>query len=818
MRTIWRDLQFGCRLFLSSPGFTAIALMTLALGIAANTAVFSWIDELLLRPFPGATDGGRLAVMQAVTQGAPNGANQISYPDYRDYRANLKSLSGMAVHHEDVFTLGESGRSEAVWGELVSGNYFDVLGMKPELGRTFTPDEDGDKLNAYPVAVISDGLWRRRFHADPKVAGSKLRINQREFTVVGVAAREFRGTMPGLVFDIWVPATMAPQLGVMSERGFRARGAQWLYAVARLEPGASIAQARAEAATLARSLEKEYPKSNRGISVIVTPVWDFPSAAPGLLLKPLRILMAIALLLLLIVCANVANLLLARTMARRKELSIRLAVGAQGSRLGRQLFTETLLLAGVAAVAGLLLASWMADVLPSLIPKIGVHAALGFAMSWRVLGFTVLTCVAAAIVSGAMPALLWMRADVNSALKESGRGGGHGLMSNRARGLLVVFEVAMATLAVICAGLFVRSFDRARAIDPGFDREHMVLTRFYLAGTGYTTPQLLDFSRRLHDRLQTAPGVADVAYADYAPLGSSAGPYDEVVVEGYTPGPVESMQINRYRISPGFFRVMRTALVEGRDFAESDDAKAAPVMIVNQAFARRYFGGGAAVGRRVRNGRVLATVIGVARDSKYFDVAEAPRPHFFVPFRQQGSSTGQLYVFITTAGQQAPVMAGMRREVAAVDSNAGAFDVMPMSEWTDVTLLPHKVAASLAAGLGGISLLLAAIGLYGVISYAVSQRTQEIGVRMALGARPRDVLGGVLLQGMALTIAGLAVGMTGAMAATRVIASMLVNVSATDPATFMGAAAFLIAVALVACYLPARRATRVDPVNALRCE
>jgi predicted permease len=549
----------------------------------------------------------------------------------------------------------------------------------------------------------------------------------------------------------------------------------------------------------------------------ITPVWEFPSAAPGLLLKPLRILMGISLLLLLIVCANAANLLLARTLARRKELSIRLAMGARNAHLGRQLVTETLLLAGASAMVGLLLASWMADVLPTLIPKIGVRVALGFALSWRVLGFTILTCVTAALAAGAMPALLWMRTDVNAALKEGGRSG-HGPLTNRARALLVVFEVAVATLAVIGAGLFVRSFDIARRIDPGFDRNQMVMARFYLPGTGLTGTRVQEFSARLRDRLSTAPGVSGAAYADYAPLGSSAGPYEEIAVEGYIPGRQESMQINRYKVSSGYFAVMRTAVVEGREFLDSDDATAMPALVVNQTFARRYFGGSSALGRRVKTGAAWATIIGVVRDSKYFDVAEAPRPHFFVPFRQQPANNGQLYVFVRTAGQMAGVMSGMRREVAAVDANAGAFDVMPLSEWTDVTLLPHKVAASFAAGLGGISLLLAAIGLYSVMAYAVSQRTQEIGIRIALGASPRDVLADVLVRGMALTALGLAAGVAAALAATRVIAGMLVTVSATDPATFAGAAIFLAAVALLASYLPARRATRVDPMASLRCE
>jgi predicted permease len=370
MRTFRRDVQFGMRLFRSHPGFTAVVVLTLALGIAANTTVFSWVDEVLLRPFPGASDGGRLAVLRSITTSAPNGGDQLSCRNDLDYRANLRSLAGLAVHNEEVFSLGEEGRSEAVWGELVSGNNFDVLGVRPALGRTLTPAEDGDKLGAYPVAVIGDGLRRRRFHADPRVIGTTLRVNQHEVRIVGVAPREFRGTMPGLVFDIWTPVTMARDLGMQGEGGFRDRDDEWLYAIARLKPGVSVEQASAAA------WRRRFPKPI-GEWASIVPVWEFPSAAPGLFLKPLRILMAISLLLMLIVCANVANLLLARSVARRRELSIRLAIGAQASHLGRQLFTETMLLAGAASMVGVLLVSWMADALPSMVPKIGVHVALG---------------------------------------------------------------------------------------------------------------------------------------------------------------------------------------------------------------------------------------------------------------------------------------------------------------------------------------------------------------------------------------------------------------------------------------------------------
>jgi predicted permease len=789
-----RDLHFALRSFLKAPGFTAVAILTLALGIAANTTVFSWVDSLLLRPFPGAADQGRLAIMQTVTAGAPNGANQLSYPDYRDYASNLKSLSGLAAHNEEVLAIGDASRGEAVWGEMVSSNYFDVLGVTPTFGRAFIASDTA-------VAIISDGLWRRRFRADPKTVGSTVRVNQHELTIVGVAPREFRGTMPGLCFDLWIPLTNAVTLGILDQAAFDSRSNQWLYAVARLAPGASITGAHAEATAYARALEAAYPRTNRGIGISVSPVWEFPSAAPGLLLRPLRILMAISLLLLLIVCANVANLLLARALARRKEISIRLAIGAQASHIARQLFTETLLLAIAAAGVGLLLAAWMADSLPSLVPNVGVRVAIGFALSWRVLAFTVAICVAAAMFSGLAPALWCLRTSQHT----------------RARSVLIIFEVAVATLAVVFAGLFVRSFSRAQSIDPGFEREHLALARFYLVPTGFTPDQVQQFAVRLRDHLRTVPGVTHVAYADRVPLGTSSGPYNTIEVQGYVPRRDESMQINRYRISAGYFVTMRTPLVEGREFLDSDDSSAPRVIIVNQTFARRYFGGGSALGRRVRIGSDWSTVIGVARDSKYFDVGEAPRPHFFVSIRQRRPGD-QLYFLLRTAGNPSTVLAGLRREIAAVDSRASAVDLMPFHEWSDVTLLPHKAAATLAGGMGLIALLIAAVGLYSVMAYAVSQRTREIGIRMALGARPINVLRDVLVRGMGLTAAGLAIGITIALAATRIVAGMLIHVAPTDPATFAVAAAFLSAVALLACYVPALRATHVNPIEALHCE
>ena len=818
MRNLWKDLTFALRLLQSSPGFAVVAVLTLALGIAANTTVFSWMDELLFRPFPGSSEGQQLAVLEMVTAGAPNGANQTSYLDYLDYRDHLKSISGLALHREDVFTLGESVHAQAVWGELVTGNYFAVLGVKPALGRMFTPEENGDKLGAYPVAVISYRLWRNYFHADRSIVGKSVRVNRRELTVVGVAPEEFRGTMPGLVFEMWVPVTMGVELAMLDDSTFKNRASRRLYGIVRLKPGVAIEQARAEAAAFSHNLEAMSPDTNRGVTAAVLPVWEFHSAAPELLMRPLRILMAISVLVLFIVCANVANLLLARSIARRKEISIRLALGAGWWQLVRQLLTETLLLAGAGAVGGLWLARWMENSLPAMIPRVAVTVAAGAQLNGRILVFTILICAGATLLSGAAPALLWLRTDVNETLREGGRTGSPSAQSHRMRDLMVMAEVALATVALVGSGLFLRSFHNARGIYPGFDKNNVLLAQFYLGGTGFSTRDMQDFFLRLATRLRPAPGVVEVSYADFAPLGTSGGPYSEVGPEGYVAGKGESMEVNRDLVAPHYFDLLKIPLVEGRDFRDSDDRSAPPVMIVNQTFVRRYFNGGGAVGRRVRYRDKWFTVVGLAQDSKYFNVAEEPRPHFFAPFRQISGNDTRVHLFVRVAGDPDAFTATLRREVAALDPNAGAFFPMPLPEYTQVTMLPQRMAASMLAAMGLISLALAAVGLYSVMAYAVTQRTQEFGVRMALGARPNDVLRDVLLRGMKLTIAGLAAGIAGAFAVTRLVSSMLVNVGAADPVTFGAVAVFLALVALAASYVPARRATKVDPMVALRCE
>jgi predicted permease len=818
MRTLAEDLKFGLRLLGNNPGFTAVGVLTLALGIAASTTVFSWIDGLLLRPFPGTANSAELAAAEMIMRDSPNGSLQFSWIDARDYRERMKLVSGFALYRDEAFGVGEGPKAQAVWGELVSGEYFQVLGVRPYLGRVFAGDENADKLGAYPVAVISYRLWRNYFLSDPAIVGKTVRVNRYPLAIVGVTSPAFRGTMPGIYHDIWVPATMGVQMGMVSESSFKDRNTRNMYAIVRLRSGVSIEQARAEAATLASNLAAAYPNTNRNLSATIIPAWRIHTGAPELLLGPLRILMAVAIVVLLIVCANVANLLLARSVSRQKEFGIRLALGAGRWRLMRQLFTETLLLSCAGAIVGLPLSFWFADSLPALVPRVGVPVAAGFAISMRVVVFTACVCVLAALIAGTAPAVFSVRFGLNETLKEGGRGSS-GARSHRTRAVLVVSEVALAAVAVIGAGLFLRSFENARAIDPGFDRNNVLLTRFYMGTAGYDDEAMRRFSARLRDRLQTSAGAVAVSYGDFVPLGSSAGPWTDVKVDGYVPAPGEPMKINRSVVGTGYFNVLRIPLLEGRDFNAQDEVDSAePVAIVNQAFAKRFFGGSNPVGRKIRFWGKWNRIVALARDSKNFSPSEPARPHFYVPFRARAAASQQIYFLVRTTGDPDAAVGTFRRAVADVDPNAGTFFSTPLTEWTEVTLLPQKIAASLMGALGLISLLLAAIGLYSVMAYAVSQRSRDIGIRMALGAEPRNVLGSVLRQGMKLAAGGLIVGFLIAVAVTRLVGSMLVRVSTMDPATYLGAAAFLVLVALVASYVPARRATRVDPIVALRCD
>jgi len=815
MRSLYQDVRFGLRVLRGAPGFALVAVATLALGIAASTTVFTWIDRMLLDPLPGVSDGRRLVSFETVR---PNGEfSNTSYRDHIDYRDTLKLVSGLAVWDQSVFGIGDADNPQRVWGELVSGTYFEVFGVQPAVGRLITREESGDTQGSHPVVVISHRLWRDRFQNDPRVVGTTLRVNRRELTIIGVTSPEFGGGTTGLFFDLWVPLTMAKELQVTDEFQMTSRTWRGLFSIARLGPGVSLAQARAEVEAAARRLAEANPKTNQGIGATLLPYVEAPHGAHSLLRRPLQILMAVCAVVLLIVCANVANLLLARAVSRQKEFGIRLAMGSGHARLTRQLLTETLLLAGAGALIAIPLAAWMSDALYWLLPASELPVSFArIALNGRILGFTMAACVLSALVAGIAPAVFSVRPNLNETLKEGGRGGGSGAHSHRLRGLLVISEIALATVALAGAGIFVRSFENARGIRPGFEPARVLLAQFYLPG--YTPEQSRQFCQRLRERLGGAPGLTAVTYADTAPLGFGGDAGHDIEVDGYERGPNEKMNFSRTLTAPGYFDLMGIPLLEGRDFTTADDSSAPPVMIVNQTFTRRFFQGSSPLGRKVRvSGNRIFTVVGLAKDIKYRNLSEGGQPYFYMPFEQRYQQGRNIFFYLRGDGDPNGLAATLRSAAAAIDPSA-SFTTVPLAEFITASLYPQKVAARLLGALGLIALLLAAAGLYSVMSYAVSQRVHEFGVRMAMGAQRADILRLVMRNGLALALTGLAAGVVVALAFLRFVGSMRVNVSSADPVTFASVALFLCVVALLACYFPARRATQVNPLVALRGE
>jgi len=819
IESFFTDLRFGLRQLRKNPAFSAVAILTLAFGIGANTTVFSWISSVLLNPLPGATHPERVVALEEL---APDGeSKRTSYLDARDFRDYLKQIDSMTVAREMAFAVGSDTVIERVWGELVSGNYFDVLGVQPEAGRFFSIAERDDAPNAHPVVVISHPYWTSHYHSDLSAIGANIRINRRTFTIIGVAPENFHGSMPGETFDIWAPATMFGQVNSGSDWMLQDRKTRMFRALARLAPGVRIEQARVEVQAFAHRMAVADADTNEGMSATLLPMWQSHHGIQMSLLGPLSVLMSVCGLLLLIVCANVANLLLARATSRQKEFSVRMALGAPRSRLVRQVLTETLLLAIAGAGFGFLTAVWLSDSLRWLVPGTGIPSLARPPIDVRVLLFTVALALGVAVLTGLVPALQAGRENVNETLKDRSRSGTSSARTRRLRGLLVVAEVALAVITLVGAGLFVKSFHLARGIHPGFDSNNVAVAHVNFASAGFSGQQADVFSRRLREQLSHEPGVTAVSYSDFVPLSVGGDSWEDLQIQDYVPGRSENMKIYRTVVAPGYFDLMKIPLIEGRDFNMQDDRRHdpfQPVMIVNQEFVRRFIPNHDAIGRKVHGWGAWFTIVGVVQDIKYFQINEDPIPYFYVPARQIYRPEDGMTFYVRTRGSVQQAMLALRREAQAADPTVPVFNVTSLNDSIAGALYGQKIAASLLSVLAGASLLLACIGLYGVMAYSVAQRTNEIGIRVTLGAQPVDILKTVASDGLLFTVAGLVIGSIAAMAATRMISSMLVSVSPADPVVYAAVTAITLVIAIAACAIPAYRALRVDPMVALRYE
>jgi len=816
MTNLLRDLRYGLRALVRNPGFTTIAVLTIGIGIGANTTVFSWMRSMVLDPIPGAAQPERIVAVENMA--ADREPLTTSYLDFTDFRDRLRLVNFVSAQLGSTFAVGDGPNTSRVWGEMVSGNFFETLGLQPETGRFFTGAERDDTQNAHPVVVISHTYWRNHYHSDPSAIGSTLRVNDTIFTIIGVTPASFHGTRSGFDYEMWMPLTMYGKLTHTGTWMLRDRNTRNFQLFARLAPGATIEQARNEIEALANRMAVLDADSNQGVGATVLPVWQSHSGTQSVILTPIAILMGVSGVVLLIVCANLANLLLARATGRQKEFGIRLALGAKPTRLAGQILTETLLMATAGAACGLALASLLGGALRWFLPALAHPTTLQSPLDGQVLAYTTALAFLVVILSGLVPAMHATRANVNEALKQGGRGGASGIHSQRLRGLLVSSEVALAVVALVGAGLFLKSFHTARAMDPGFSPDGVALAQFDFSTANYKAQQTDAFCRRLRERLEPQPGVTEVSYDDSVPLGFSGGNWESLEVEGYVPGPSENMKIYRDLVSPGFFNSMKIPLIEGRDFDLRDDVSAPKVMIVNQEFVRRFLASRDALGHKVHGWGEWFTIVGVVKNSKYHLVTENPQPYFYIPIRQEFRPEYGLTFHVRTTGSVNEAIAALRREAVGIDPSLTIFDAEPMTEYISASLFGAKIAANLLTVLSGLGLLLAAIGLYSVMAYSVAQRTSEIGIRVTLGAQPRDIMQLVIRQGMRFALAGLLVGTLVAAALARVVSSVLVAVSPADPLVYTLAGVFTIFITLIAATIPARRALRVDPATALRFE
>jgi putative ABC transport system permease protein len=804
------DIRFALRTLLKQSGFTAVALATLALGIGANTAIFTVVDGVLLRPLPY-PDPDRLVILWMHNPAQGIEEDVTSYPNFTDWRRNAKSFDAMTAYDGASLALASGGEPEQIRGAVVTQDFFRVLGVAPQAGRAFGADEF--RPGRHQVAILSDGLWRRRFGADAGIVGRSIRLDSEPFEVVGVMPGSFR--FPGAA-EIWTPLAPVRRYAQLMER----RGDLWLDVLGRLKPGVGLETAQAELDGIAAALEREYPDNNTRIGIRLERLHH---EIVGGVERALLVLLAGVGFVLAVACANVANLLLARAAGRQKEIAIRAALGASRARLLRQLVTESLVLAAVGGAIGVLIAFWSVDLLVSLAPA-DVPRLGEVGIDVTVIAFALAVTAITGVAFGIVPALQVARAPVGNGLKEGGRSDGEGAGGHRLRNALVVAEVALSLVLLAGAGLLIRSFLRLQAVEPGFRTDRILTMGVALPRAKYAEPaRFTAFYRQLVESLASAPGVEAAGAIDdlmLTRLPSSSSLY----AQGQPPprpGEV-NLPVAYNSVTPAFFRTLDIRMVRGRPLDERDAAQRPPVVLVNEALVRRFFPNEDPIGRRVTFDdptsptAVWRTIVGVVADARRYGLDEAPRPELYFPYAQ--APRRYMTIVMRTAGDPAALAAVARAAVWGIDPEQPVSEVRTLDQILTRSLAARRFSMLLLAVFAATALALAAVGLYGVVAYSIARRTREFGVRLALGAQPRDLVRLVLAHSLGLTLAGLVIGLFFSLAATRALSTMLYEVSATDPVTLGAISVVLALVAAAASSLPARRALRVDPVVALRAE
>jgi len=806
------DIRYGARMLVKHPGFTLVAALSLAIGIGATTTVFSLLNAMLLRPIP-VRDAASLV---SVNKPGPDGStiHTLSHPDYLDLRART-DIGEIVAWTEAAASLELNGQVEQVYGMLASGNYFPVLGVRPALGRLFTPDED-QVPGEHPVAVLSFAFWQSRYGSDSSLIGKSVDLNGQPFTVIGIAPKGFTSTYSAFAPAFYAPLMMQAQL--LARPGISlSRGHSNLKLTARLKPGVTRDQAQAAFSLFDRQLEAAYPEAGQtskrvNLGLEVAPVGAYPSNILVGLLGVAALMLAIVGSVLLIACANVAGMLLARATVRRREVAVRLAVGATRGRLIRQLLTESTLLFLVAATLGMLLTLWLTRLVATIPVPVAIPFALDTQVDWRVLGFTLVLALGTGIVFGLAPALEASRTDLQSALKDVASAGGG--RRSRMRQAFVVGQVSLSLVLLVGAGLFARALRYGQTVYPGHNPETVLTATLNPEPLGYTAPQASVLYQRLTENLEALPGVEAVSMARGVHIGMGWANTSLAVEDAPELG---SMQTETNVVAPRYFETLGVRLVSGRDFTSTDREGTPRVVIINEAMARRFWPNASPLGKRVRFGEdQWADVIGVVEDGRHRIAGQAPPPFVYRAYLQSSRESSDMTLVLRFRGDKAGVLADLRRETKALDARLPLQSPMTLAAAVEMVTLPWQVAGSIAQGFGILGLALAALGIYGLVAYTVSQRTREIGVRVALGAGPDDIRRLVVGHGVRLAVFGLAIGLTISFAVTRALAAFLFGISASDPLTYIGTAAVLATVAVAASYIPARNAGRTDPLVALR--